>query len=504
MNKQTFRCYIKTLSPIHIGCDEVYVPTGFVLDEATQQMIVFNPLDFISSLSDSDRNVFNDICSKGTVSSILEIYQFLRNKPAQGRRISVCKGLINHYNETLSMKITNERKIQQELNNFLIFRTAFSSIDQRPYLPGSSVKGTLRTAYLNLLEKKRKLSETKNKFEKGQYLEKALMGYKDTHDDPFRLVKVSDFMPVGDVKTKIVYGVNKKKKPSKREPSGMTLLLETVQPGSIFEGVISVQEPEQGAGINQPVSLSLFLKGASEFYLSEKKREDQELSVVGLSSSFECDNNTVLLRCGRHSGAESVTVEGHRSIKIMGKRGERPKYKPKATTFWLASDAKKTSHNESLDPFGWSALYEMKDDLQKKFSDSEQEYQNAIEKDKQRRMDEIKNTKRLKLERIKAEEEKAKIAEKKIIAEEKRKTELGKMSPEQRLLAEFDEPSITENRVVEIFNKLDDLPDEDQKKIAYALKKYWTVQGKWKVNKKKKKNKKFIKVKKIKIILGDG
>ncbi|NLA75012.1 MAG: hypothetical protein GX846_06050, partial [Deltaproteobacteria bacterium] len=45
MNK-THRFYIKTISPIHIGCDEVYEPTGFAIDEKSNQMVVFDPFVF--------------------------------------------------------------------------------------------------------------------------------------------------------------------------------------------------------------------------------------------------------------------------------------------------------------------------------------------------------------------------------------------------------------------------------------------------------------------------
>ena len=75
------------------------------------------------------------------------------------------------------------------------------------------------------------------------------------------------------------------------------------------------------------------------------------------------------------------------------------------------------------------------------------------------------------------------------------------MSPEQRLLAEFDDPDLKENRVVEIFNKLDDISDEWQKQIAVALKKYWIANEKWKQKKVSKKQ--ILKIKKIKKIIGD-
>ncbi len=145
-SKQIFKCYIKTRSPVHIGCDEVYEPTGFVMNEKVKQIVVFNPFEFIGELSETERNEFNAICSKGTVLSILEMYKFLRNKRAEGRTVDVCNGFVKHYNKTLSMNTVNEKA----LNSFSLPRTSFISSDQRPYLPGSSIKGSLRTAYLNL------------------------------------------------------------------------------------------------------------------------------------------------------------------------------------------------------------------------------------------------------------------------------------------------------------------------------------------------------------------
>ena len=71
--KGPVKFYIRTISPIHIGCDEVYEPTGFVLDENARQMIVFDPLSFISQLRDADKAEFSQICARGTVDSIMEL-----------------------------------------------------------------------------------------------------------------------------------------------------------------------------------------------------------------------------------------------------------------------------------------------------------------------------------------------------------------------------------------------------------------------------------------------
>ncbi len=502
MKTKIFQCYIKILSPIHIGCDEVYEPAGFTVNESNRQITVFNFIDFTGSLNDADQCRFNAICSKGTIESILELYKFLRNRSVEGKTIDVCKGLIDHYKKTISMNISNSRKIQNELNSFAISRTAFLQSDQRPYIPGSGVKGALRTAYLNFLEKRKKLADKNKYFKNAQELEKALMDYTDIPGDPFRLVKVSDFMPVGKTATKIVYGVNIKKKQSDNATRGIPTFFEIIQPDTIFQGSIKVETPAKGADISMAVDLDTLLKSASEFYLSEKKRENQDLNTAGVPGVFQNDHDAVLLRCGRHSGAESVTINGHRSIKIMGKKGEKPKYRNRATTLWLASETKTPVHKENLKPFGWSGLYPIDNNLSKKFAETEQAYQDEIKKKNKEKYEAIKRQQQRKQEQAEAEAKKIMEEENQRLAEEERKKQLENMSPEQKLLSEFNEPSITENRIVEIFNKLDELSEEYQQKIAGSLKQYWITNNKW--GKKQCSTKQLKKVSKIKQILGDA
>ena len=58
-----------------------------------------------------------------------------------------------------------------------------------------------------------------------------------------------------------------------------------------------------------------------------------------------------LLRVGRHSGAESVTLDGLRDIKILGKKGDPPTYRANTTEKRFASLTKAGA--DGLLPFGW-------------------------------------------------------------------------------------------------------------------------------------------------------
>ena len=151
MKKEIMKCFLRTVSPVHIGCDEVYEPTGFAVNENEGYLTIFDPLGFIAGLNPPDREQFSAICKKGDIGSILDMYRFLRNRPVQGRSVQICTDFQKHYDQVLSLP---RQKIKQELNKFTVYRTAFRSHDERPYIPGSSVKGALRTAYLNMLSSK--------------------------------------------------------------------------------------------------------------------------------------------------------------------------------------------------------------------------------------------------------------------------------------------------------------------------------------------------------------
>ncbi|MCX7983013.1 MAG: type III-A CRISPR-associated RAMP protein Csm5, partial [Syntrophales bacterium] len=312
--------FIKILTPVHIGCDEVYDPLSFVVDEGRKKIVVFDPLDFFGHLSEKDRNQLNEICRKGTVSSLLELMKFMRGKKAVGWEVDVCRGFISHYANSLSMGLGDERRIQQELNRFEIKRTAYNPYTLRPYLPGSSIKGSLRTAYLNLIAKKKPHVKSNPKEKKANIrLEQELLDYNDIESDPFRMLKVSDFLPV-KATTRIVYAVNEKKT-GQEGARGLSQILEIVEPGSWFVGTISVTEQkERHPKIRHQLTMENLLLGVKNFYEKEKGREERELQLAKINPCHLDVDGGCLLRLGHHSGAESVTIEGHRSILIRGKK----------------------------------------------------------------------------------------------------------------------------------------------------------------------------------------
>ena len=327
------RFCLRIVSPVHIGCDEVYEPTGFVIDEKEKKLVCFDSLDFVRGLEAEEKHKLAEICKKGDVSSVLELYKFMHGRRINGRSISVCAELVEHYQENLAIPVNNMKMVQQELNHFVIARTAFSLATDRPYIPGSAIKGALRTAYLNRQERQMRVPHQGGK-DACKQLEKALLNGGSFSTDPFRMVKVCDFMPVGKSRTKIIYVINMKKKLSKFQARGPYQILEVIEPGAVFEGTILIDKPENGSGIRTPLSYETVLEGATSFYVSQMEREDRELEGIKIQSPvIDKHEKSFFLRLGRHSGAESLTIEGHRKIKIMQGGGRSTISDYGATTF---------------------------------------------------------------------------------------------------------------------------------------------------------------------------
>ena len=376
--KGPVRFCLKIVSPVHIGCDETYEPMAFLVDEDSGKLVSFDPFEFVRNLARKDRDELTAICKKGTAASILEIYRFMRKRRFPGSVVDLCPGFLDHYQETLAISPRDTKKLQKELNNFSIARTAANPNTGRPFIPGSSIKGALRTAYLNARAATARLGRPGGRNAARELEERLLDGGK-FETDPFRMLKVSDFTPVGAVPTRVIYAINRKKKPGKFEARGPYQILEVIEPGAVFEGWISVEEPMARSGIKLPLSLDSIKQSSRFFFEREINRENADLEIIGAEPVLPAERNGAFpVRLGRHSGAECVTVDGYRSIKIMQGCGQKDKFDRLATTLWLAANSRKPNTNRYLRPFGWAVLAEVSEELEQSFSDMEEKYQRGL------------------------------------------------------------------------------------------------------------------------------
>lgn len=391
MNKP-LKVKLHVLSPIHIGCDDVYEPTSFIIDEKTKMLIEFDPLDFVIALNSKQREEFLKICSSGSLLGVIKFVKQNYNPKIGGREVEIATGLLEHYKKVLNLPAYDKKTI---INQFTINKTAYNLQTNKPYIPGSSLKGAIRTAYLSYLSQKAGIKEfwknsgllSKRDLENPEYIYKQIRNKQvakrleqillkgEFYTDPFRMLKISDLLPSGEVKTKIVYAVNRKKEKiageTLAERGGVYQIFEVIQSGAVFEGVINLDKPEKEAGILEPLDIENLLPHVHSFYarnLNLERKPIHELLGIKHQAAMEANSrfkdrfrkDAFLVRIGRHSGAEAVTIEGNRYIKIMQGRNKPDNYLDHATTFWLASDSPKPENNTGLMPFGWAVIETVK------------------------------------------------------------------------------------------------------------------------------------------------
>lgn len=379
---QVHQLAITALSPLHIGTGQDLEPTGYVIDG--EDLYRFSPEAALRALSEAAREELNRVLAVApTVELIKQVQAFFhRNSEAliaeAEHAMPVLPSIAQEYRQRVG-KTAQREQDREIINQLQIARTYTDEGTGRPILPGSSLKGAIRTALLDM----ENAGEPPHRGERNRDLQQRLFHYRQFALDPMRLVQIGDAQDQSDPNTyatEVRYAVNRKREAvfkDGRELSAqaerLRQVLECVPPlrPRAFSGLLSVQNV---AGISSPKLPDPNLRwtfqdiaaACNRFYHPILKHEIQELGNRGYLAEqwglsmlqllqdkrSQLDaGQSFLLRIGRHSGAESVTLNGVRRIKIMGARGEKPRFLDAAKTVWLA--AGDIQQRTELLPFGW-------------------------------------------------------------------------------------------------------------------------------------------------------
>lgn len=398
------------LSPIHIGTGDSYEPTNYVIDDGT--LYEFDTGGALAALTEADRNELNRIVNARANEDMLKAVQRFfyerrdRLKPWAINAIPVLDGVADLYGKRVGQTANRERGGSQVLNKLEIDRTACNPINRQPVLFGSSIKGAIRTALLSHVNNKQPLSrqdaekfvlENLQPYDRKQRereqksvfprLNQALFQFRagKFELDPLRLLQIADGVwndCDGLPTAQVLVSVNRKKE-LKRDKNGNEIysqaennenlckLLESIPAWRYrtFEGSLNIQTvkglsdknklPDDNLLFNikniasycnkhyQPIlEAEMEIMRGRGFLDKEWDKNIQELLTT--SSNKLMSGEAFLLRVGRHSGAEAITINGVRHIKIM--KGN-PEYQPKTKTLWLAANDSK--QRTGLLPFGW-------------------------------------------------------------------------------------------------------------------------------------------------------
>lgn len=344
IQKKVFR--LKTLTPVHItdGYEGDIIPSEYVISESGQ-LHKINLSMLIEKLPEDSLSALTDLMDKEDFVGIRSFIQSTwKNLPAiftDCIEYSMNAGDVKSYYDNLQ----NENVESQ------LLVTPFIRSTRKIFIPGSSVKGALRTAYISELHEsiykpvnKRNIHEiNKDALE----LEEDSLRYCDIEDgkrkvkitkDPFKILKISD-SPILSVK-----GVVKKVEVITRDKYGkfnadnmkdLKIFAEFIDSGVEIDIEVRLDSRYFSVpnGLGRTFSFEDIRDSCKAFYkrvlIHERdkffKEFDKQIKNSKVSELYDEflrlneEPDSFMIRIGKHSGRNSM------SLNLINKKGIEPK-----------------------------------------------------------------------------------------------------------------------------------------------------------------------------------
>ena len=330
------------LSPIHIGTGDDLDWTSCVLDKKNKQIVAFDSRNL--ALNEPDRRKLAALGEMALgeqfnpADFVRKAQQFFKGHVeaalrARSATFAVMPEVLNKLDQLTGVGWPRADHAAVQAMN--IARAAVDPRTGRPMIPGSGVKGALRTSWVY-----HNNGEPKGKFQ----------------DDPFSQVAVEDFISAAPLRSAIVHARNVSRAKD-RENENLALRLEAIVPGeaTFFRGAFRrlVRNPDaHGFSLEELLTTTQkFHRGHWDEQLPQMRSRADPWWIEAMEQLVEkLTDKAILVRIGKLCTAESKTVND-RKITVRISRAQTEKL-THGTTFWLAGDEKDP---KGL-PFGWALL----------------------------------------------------------------------------------------------------------------------------------------------------
>lgn len=371
---------ITTLSPVQLGSGDDFYPTNYVITD-DGWLHHFDELALSYALKGNLSKLSNALESQRGDDMILSIQRLIREYSKDLSKLAfyslpVSQGFLTFYKSRIGQIAQRETGNKRVVNRLQISRTFIHPHKHVPVIPGSALKGAIRTAIVNdlaqhdIAELKRLASDRQG----SKKVQEKVLSYSRVNEDPMKFFKVSDaeyqhsYLP-----TEIMFSVSRKRKPKTNyEPAeGVSTYMEVISPYR-FQAFTSdlrfVEAFDHKQNTAIPTSFAEVAKVCNAYYLPKLKFELEQLSQEAnyldsdyvkavndlLASEWETmlkANKIFVLRLGKFSGAQDKTLDDLRSIAI--KVGQRDyENKPETHEVRLAAEID-VKQKHGLLPFGW-------------------------------------------------------------------------------------------------------------------------------------------------------
>ena len=478
----TYHCKLTSLSPVHVGCGERYRKNlDYLVDR--KSIHILNKRRLFS--------LIEKICSE---SDILELADCLDRRDL-GRWLEEKK--IDYKKAVATTHPWRDNNFKGEIYS------GIKDVWGDPIIPGSSLKGALRTAIIKDLNEKdnsralndllgyvlRRKSFKNNELKfLDQRFVKDLLG-KDPNHNLMRTLSIGDFCFRKERLSLAEVAIKTTRKNGRLGEKSFRIYPEVLGIGMTGEGRIAFEkfifqkDREKGGklfGFSEELTLEYIRTAANKMSSNVIDSEirffrgrDSRIADFYDSLRKELDSigeNQLVTRISWGIGWKSIT--GELISDLTKELREALRLAPHKYPSEFPKTRKIARIGKDNFPLGWVKLtFRRMEDVRREIES--------------KRKEELAHL--LEIEKQEAEEE------------ERRKF-LASLPPEERDIETVKDPAVSEQKVVEIYNKIDSFSEPNRIKLAEALKEYWISQGKWKG---KLSNKQKIKVAKIKKVLGE-
>ncbi len=292
-----YKLKITTLSPVHIGTGEVYEPTNYVIDNG--YLYEFDETLFLKHLPSGGKNKFIELSNlQSSYGNELfeKIHAFILQNKEYAIDVSINKVRVSNYFEN-KYKRDIARKVQIEgknntsiFNKFEIQKTQREANKVTTFIAGSSLKGSISTAYQEMY------------FKTGGKLK--LKEFEDTK--PFKNLVISDTL-AQKATSEISLAINQEL--FEDGDADISTMIEVNLKDSYYLTTLSIRDylDDNKQEFNDKITKQKIIDACNSHY--KIIYEDKEKGI-------NLQKNQFLLSVGKHSGARAVTIDGLRKILV--------------------------------------------------------------------------------------------------------------------------------------------------------------------------------------------
>lgn len=341
-----YKFHAQALTPIHVGSGQEIEPTEFTIHG--KRLLHFNPTQVLNSLKPEESNRFIQLLEKADLKAI---QSFLRTHVDPQRhgieQVDASQAFLNEF----AVKAANPS------SQFRVFMMPRNHHSGQVYLPGSSLKGAIRTAVVNYFanmnvstrQAVHEAVSNADRSRKARILEESALNRSQhqTERDVFRLVDVEDIsLSSGSTRIDRVIHINPRKQGSERIQIWVERLKARSDVGSrapsfsitLHIDTRAMQHELVRSRMGRSIDIGTIFEACNHFYWKRMESEcekfdgksaqgagwkaisclfprgrkpDGEIVTIDPSTPYWCmeQRKRMLLRVGRFSHFESLSVD---------------------------------------------------------------------------------------------------------------------------------------------------------------------------------------------------